>query len=293
MSSEIVFRPPSPPKKRQCTVSVQHVLPGETISAEIGFIRGHGTYVEENNLIATVSGVVERVNKLVSVRPLKSRYVGEVGDVVVGRIIEVAQKKWKVDVNGLQEAILLLNSINLPGGIQRRRTHADERNMRSFFIENDLISAEVREYFGDGSMSIHTRNLKYGKLTNGQFLAVPPALIKRTKQAFVSFPFGVDIIIGKNGYIWISKHNPVSEDSQAEPDKAIIQDVDKETRENICRIRNAVVALSKQFIAIHPDTILDTFETANELGLHPKEMLQPKNLEIITQRASQRKKRFE
>ncbi len=38
------------------------------------FNSGHGTRVEEAQLIATVSGFVERVNKLVSVRPLNSRY---------------------------------------------------------------------------------------------------------------------------------------------------------------------------------------------------------------------------
>lgn len=35
--------------------------------------RGHGTYVEEEKLIASVAGAVERVNKLVCVRALKTR----------------------------------------------------------------------------------------------------------------------------------------------------------------------------------------------------------------------------
>ena len=74
--------------------------------------------------IATVSGVVERVNKLVSVRPLRARYHGEVGDVVVCRITEVGAKRWKADVNGKQQSILMLSSINLPGGVQRRRRAA-------------------------------------------------------------------------------------------------------------------------------------------------------------------------
>jgi hypothetical protein len=39
--------------------------------------RGHGTFVQDEKLVATISGVVERVNKLVSVRPLKSRYAAE------------------------------------------------------------------------------------------------------------------------------------------------------------------------------------------------------------------------
>ena len=36
--------------------------------------RGHGTCMADGKLVASVCGVVERVNKLVSVRPLKSRY---------------------------------------------------------------------------------------------------------------------------------------------------------------------------------------------------------------------------
>ena len=39
--------------------------------------RGHGTYMEEEQLIASVAGIVETVNKLISVRPLKTRSVCE------------------------------------------------------------------------------------------------------------------------------------------------------------------------------------------------------------------------
>lgn len=53
-------------------------------------LRGHGTYVQDDKVISSVTGRVERVNKLVSVRPLRSRFVPEVGDLVVGRITEVS-----------------------------------------------------------------------------------------------------------------------------------------------------------------------------------------------------------
>lgn len=49
-------------------------------------------------------------------KPLKSRYVGEIGDVIVGRITEVQQKRWKVDTNSRLDSVLLLSSVNLPGG---------------------------------------------------------------------------------------------------------------------------------------------------------------------------------
>jgi hypothetical protein len=40
----------------------------------VSLSRGHGTYVEGEGVIASVTGVITRVNKLVTVRAVKSRY---------------------------------------------------------------------------------------------------------------------------------------------------------------------------------------------------------------------------
>lgn len=36
--------------------------------------------------------------------------------------------------------------------------------MRKYLQEGDLISAEVQSIFSDGSLSLHTRSFKYGKV---------------------------------------------------------------------------------------------------------------------------------
>ena len=48
-------------------------------------MRGHGTYMKNGTLYASVAGVIQRVNKLISVTPLKTKYQGEIGDVIVGK----------------------------------------------------------------------------------------------------------------------------------------------------------------------------------------------------------------
>lgn len=136
------------------------VNPGETVTMDQQFMRGHGTYTDgEGAVISSVTGVVEKVNKLLSVRPLKTRYTAEIGDIVVGRITEVAMRRWKVDVNSKQDANLLLSSVSLPGGVQvrdikdgkdrnvhllfqRRKNEADELQMRQFFAEGDVLVVE-------------------------------------------------------------------------------------------------------------------------------------------------------
>lgn len=85
------------------------------------------------------------------------------------------------------------------------RTNEDQLQMRSVFTECDLISAEIQNIGADGQISLHTRSLKYGKLENGQLIIVPSALVKRLPQHYISFPWGVDCILGRNGYIWITR----------------------------------------------------------------------------------------
>ena len=183
------------------------VIPGDALAAAGGgWLRGHGIFLEEGQLVANTAGVVERVNRLVSVRPAQARFVGEVGDVVVGRIKDVGSKRWRVDVRGRQDGVLMLSAVKLHGGAQRRRTFEDQLAMRSLFREDDLVSAEVHSVFADGSLSLHARSLKYGRLDNGLFVAVAPGLVKRLKQHFVSLPgCGVDVILGLNGYVWITE----------------------------------------------------------------------------------------
>ncbi|QLQ80941.1 hypothetical protein HG537_0E02960 [Torulaspora globosa] len=184
---------------------LQIVTPGELVSENPGWMRGHGTYFLDNMTYSSVAGTVSKVNRLLSVIPLKSRYSPETGDHIVGRIAEVGNKRWRVDIGGRQHAVLMLGSVNLPGGILRRKSESDELQMRSFLKEGDLLNAEVQSLFQDGSASLHTRSLKYGKLRDGMFCQVPSSLIVRSKNHTHNLPGSVTVVLGVNGFIWLRK----------------------------------------------------------------------------------------
>lgn len=188
---------------------VSMVTPGELVTDDPIWMKGHGTYFLDNVTYSSVAGNVTRVNKLLSVVPLRGRYEAETGDHVVGRITEVGQKRWKVDIGCKQDATLMLGSVNLPGGILRRKSESDELQMRNFLKEGDLLNAEVQSIFNNGSASLHTRSLKYGKLRNGIFLKVPSSLIIKQKDHSHDLPGNISIIIGVNGYIWLSKTSTI------------------------------------------------------------------------------------
>ncbi|WCJ21477.1 hypothetical protein M5689_003626 [Euphorbia peplus] len=263
------------------SVTVADTIP---ISLEDSILKGHGTMVRNGEVVASVCGMVERVNMLVYVRSLRSRYKPEIGDIIVGRVVEVAQKRWKLEINFSQDAVLMLSSMNLPDGIQRRRTAIDELNMRNVFEENDVICAEVRNFQNDGSLQLQARSQKYGKLEKGQLLTVPPYLVKRQKLHFHHLvEYDVDLIIGCNGFIWVGEHVDVrdnmaedqlktTEEQNSMSNKAPV-DIPLEKRQQICRIANAVRVLSTLGFNLTLELILEIVNLSSTMDLSINEML--------------------
>jgi exosome complex component RRP4 len=254
--------------------------PGETLASSQAYMRGHGTFVDGEDVVASVAGTIERVNKLITVKAIRTRYNAEIGDLIVGRITEVQPKRWKVDANARQDAILMLSSVNLPGGVQRRKLESDELQMRNFFEEGDLLVAEVQAFFSDGAISLHTRSLKYGKLRNGQLVTVPPNLIRRLKSHFISLPCGVDLILGLNGFIWVSKHVKDSEQEGEEGFDAEAvysnqnDDINDSTRHAIARVSNVIRVLASHFVPLTDTRIAEAYEWSVENESESKNLLQ-------------------
>lgn len=236
-----------------------------------------------------MAGTITKTNKLLSVRPLRARYTPEVGDLVVGRIVEVQAKRWRVDVGSTQLAALPLSAINLPGGILRRRTDTDELQIRSFFAEGELLIAEVQQvHAGDGGAVLHTRSLKYGKLRNGLFAAVSGTgggggVVRSRRQLWTldgAHGAGkIDVILGVNGYVWISKH---VEAEAADPAKTGITNMEESvsttmyssqndpievsTMREITRLRGVITALVENGLRVDEDMVSRGYEEALDMA---------------------------
>ena len=199
------------------------VTPGELVTTDPVWMKGHGTYFLDDNTYSAVAGQVLRVNRLLSVIQLRGRYQAETGDHVVGRITEVGNKRWKVDIGCKQDAVLMLGLVNLPGGVLRRKLESDELQMRNFLKEGDLLNAEVQTVFNNGMASLHTRSLKYGKLRNGIFMRVPLSLILKLKNHAFDLPGNVLIILGSNGYLWLFKPTSIHRPQKHEVAEKILE----------------------------------------------------------------------
>ncbi|KAJ6440407.1 exoribonuclease [Purpureocillium lavendulum] len=287
------------PKRRRASFdddndddAAEILTPGTVITSNPQWMRGHGTYVPPNStdITSSLAGTLTKTNKLLSVRPLRARYTPEIGDLVVGRIVEVQARRWRVDVAASQLAILQISAINLPGGILRKRTETDELQIRSFFAEGDLVVAEVQQLHQDGAASLHTRSLKYGKLRNGVFVGVSGTgggggVVRSKRQVWtVDAANGaakVDVLLGVNGYIWISRHvegdtaaaeaaaagiNRMEEAVSSKVYSSQNDDIDVATMREIARFRSVILALVEHGLRVDEDTVTRAYHEAVEIG---------------------------
>jgi exosome complex component RRP4 len=249
-----------------------------------------------------VAGTLTRTNKLLTVRPLHARYTPEIGDLVVGRVVEVQARRWRVDVGAAHHATLQLSAINLPGGVLRRRTDTDELQIRAFFAEGDLLVAEVQQlHSSTGEASLHARSLRYGKLRNGIFVAVRArggtggGVVRARRHVWTMHGRGttaIDVVLGVNGYVWVCKHveggvagkdgedgggagsaggvgNSSDDGVSAAAYSSQNEDIDVPTMREITRARGVIMALAENGVRVDEDMVRRAYAEALEMPTDP------------------------
>lgn len=166
------------------------------------------------------------------------------------------------------------------------RTYEDQLQMRSLFEEDDLVSAEIQNIGADGTLSLHTRSLRYGKLENGQLIIVPASLMKRLPQHNITLPWGIDVILGRNGYIWITRSIPDEwkmDESGVNDDAAPVAETLQLLRTKhaetpllpdeimrIARVRNCIEVLRVTESQVSSESIIHLYRRSEELSMAPK-----------------------
>ncbi|MCW4019914.1 MAG: exosome complex RNA-binding protein Rrp4 [Candidatus Bathyarchaeota archaeon] len=184
----------------------QIVTPGDLL-AEGDYLAGINTYRDDEKIYATRLGLVEYKGRKVQVVALKTFYVPSVGDLVIGKVVEVNLHGWTVDINAPYVAILRTSE-----GLNR--PFRPQRNELSDFLDvGDLILAKVISYDRTRDPNLTIREPELGKLTHGQTVRVSPAKIPRIigRQGsminMLKKETRCNIVVGRNGLIHVSSRN--------------------------------------------------------------------------------------
>ncbi|KAM7495963.1 hypothetical protein LguiA_020377 [Lonicera macranthoides] len=197
---------------------------------------------QDGEVVATVYGVVERVNKLVYVQTLRARYKHETGDIIVGR---VAPKRWRLEINFSQDAVLMLSSMNLLDGVQIALTGCEHDG------ESTPSSKKPEVWEGNAKQSKVIWN--YGcsrNISRERSIALSPALpSEEAKTAFIP-----------------SRANSKSQSSTSLEEQEQTY-TPPEIRQNICRTANVVRVLSTLGFNVTVDVIMEMVKLSRSMNV--------------------------
>lgn len=139
-------------------------------------------------------------------------------------------------------------------------------------------------------------------------LTIDPYLVKRRKQHFHHLEqYGIDLILGCNGFVWVGEHveardaivgDQVNDSEQlAKKSDGTSMDLDEqfenhtppETRQNICRIANAIRVLSALGFNVTLEVIMETVKLSNTMNLDIHEMLGSEFYVLVAEKEAERR----
>lgn len=173
------------------------VLPGEEVE------KNEFSYKFNDKFISKKVSLISKDEEKTKVISLSSTYYPEVGDKVIGIVKEVEAAGWFVDINSINYAFLPIAEA-VKEFIDIYRT-----DLSKIININEIIYAKIINVINYKIIQISLKDDNLRKLNGGGIISVNPAKVARiigknmSMIKLISEKTNCEIIVGKNGYIWI------------------------------------------------------------------------------------------
>lgn len=186
------------------------VIPGDLL-AEGKYNAGRNAFKEGDKVYSSMIGLSNNVGRNVYVVALKGAYIPKVGDLVIGKVVEMRLGSWSVDINSPYNAVLLTSEA------LDRPFNSRKEDMSRILDIGDLILAKVISFDRTRGPMLTIRESGLGKIVHGTIVEMTPSKIPRLigrRGSMINMlkrETGCNITIGQNGLILVSGKNPKSE----------------------------------------------------------------------------------
>jgi len=175
------------------------VIPGEVIKTGEEFLPGEGTRREGKNIIASRFGLKDEQDRLVKVIPLSGIYMPRRGNLVIGKVTDIAFNGWMMDINAPYNSFLPLAECP-------RFFRTDD--LSEYFDIGDMIACKVESIKRKG-VDLSIKGREFGKLEEGMIISINSNKVPRVigKEGsmikIIKDATNCDIMVGQNGIVWI------------------------------------------------------------------------------------------
>ncbi len=160
------------------------VIPGDVVADTA--TRIPGTYTKDGKTCAALVGFIDEQGKYIA---LESNYKPMIGDVVVGMITDARHAGYSID-------LLLPKEGFIPA-----------RTIRITLQLGDFVVSKIRKIERSGMVEVgEVRRLPRGKIVEFPSAKIPRLIGKKSSMLdILRNNAGGDIVVGNNGYVWMSE----------------------------------------------------------------------------------------
>lgn len=179
------------------------VIPGDLLAEGMSYLPSGRAYREDQKLFASSVGLVSIKGKVIKVIPLSGAYMPKAGDSVIGRINEVHNRGWSVDIGCPYGADLNV------GDATMRYIDSNRTDLTEIYDIGDYVLAGIRNISPSKYVRLSTRDRQFFKLSDGNIIKVSPTKIPRiigkagSMISMIKNHTGCKIFVGQNGLVWI------------------------------------------------------------------------------------------
>lgn len=178
-------------------------IPGDELAEGMDNLPAQGSYRDGDKIIANRLGVVTIQGRLIRIMPLSGRYEAKVGDLVIGKIVNIGFSSWSIDISTAYDA-----QLNLKEGTSDYVERGAD--LTQYYDFGDLVVTKITNVSTGKLVDLTMKGPGLRKLIGGRTIIVASSKVPRIigKQGsmitMIKDYTGCRISVGQNGIIWLS-----------------------------------------------------------------------------------------
>ncbi len=179
------------------------VVPGDVIATGMDFLPSTGTYRRDEDIVASKLGLVSVEGKVIKLIPLSGSYIPRAGDVIIGKVSDIAMTGWMMKTNTPYTAVLNVKDAT-------SQFIARGADLTRYFKIGDYVATKIINVTSQMLVDLSTKGPGLKRLVGGQVIKVAPSKVPRivgksgSMVSMIKEATKCKIVVGQNGLVWLN-----------------------------------------------------------------------------------------
>lgn len=186
------------------------VIPGEALAEGMDYLPGDNTYREDDKIYSKVLGLTGIAGRVIRITPLSGPYVPQIGDKIIGKVIDITMSGWRVDTGTAYSAMMNVKDATA-------RFIKKEEDLSKIIAIGDYVVVKIINVTSQNLIDLTMKEPGLFKISGGRIMKINNQKVPRVigKQGsminLIRDKTRCDITIGQNGIVWVKGATPESE----------------------------------------------------------------------------------